>query len=72
MEPWERRYEHYQDVRDSQCESLGIPIPEEEYGVIHVIKGLWRKFEGKKFWKSLENRGHDKMSFEECRCSHDK
>lgn len=50
---WQLRYEHARDILNSQCESLGIKVPEETYGTIKNIPDLWREFKGPEFWSTF-------------------
>jgi hypothetical protein len=69
MKEWEKRYEHVKDMRDAQCLAEGIKIPKDEkYGVLTVIKGLWRSFSGPLFWQHFKDFGHDSTVFEQCKC----
>jgi len=68
MEKWEVRYEHDRDVQKAQCVSRGLPIPEEDYGKLSVIKNLFQSFNAKKFWPELEKLGHDSMDPDSCKC----
>lgn len=70
MEEWELRYLHEKAMRDSQCVSRGIEIPEDpEYGTLAAAPTkLFMKFIGKKFWKEMDDRGHDMCEFARCKC----
>ena len=66
---WELRYEHNRDFQAAQCASIGVPIPvEKEYGVLKLVKGIWRKVSGPKFWPLFSGRGHNSCVFEGCKC----
>ena len=66
---WELHYEHHRDFQAAQCESRGIPVPKEErYGELKLLKDIWRRFNGDKFWPLFESNGHDSAIFEGCKC----
>ena len=74
VEKWKKRYLHDKAMRDAQCESLGIPIPDDkdvpEYSFT-TPKNLFSKFNGKKFWSIFNKSGHSRCIFEECSCFKD-
>jgi len=67
---WELLYEHNRDFQAAQCESIGVPIPEQkEYGTLKLAnKRIWMKFNGIKFWPLFNGKGHDSCIFEQCKC----
>jgi len=69
MQDWEVRYLHEKAVRDSQCVSRGIDIPEDpRYGVIQIPDNLFIRFNGEQFWKLFEDHGHTTIEFAKCKC----
>lgn len=69
MKNWEIQYKHAKAVRDAQCKSRGIDIPNDEHGVLKTIEGLWNKFDGRLFWFNLKQMGHTSMEFNKCDCN---
>ena len=69
MEEWKARYEHFRDIQNAQCESVGLPIPKETYGSLKAMPELARRFNAKTFWPAFKKRGHDSTVFEKCKCA---
>lgn len=66
---WELRYEHNRDFQAAQCEANDVPVPKEtQYGTLKLVKGIWSRFNGPKFWPLFEGKGHDSCIFEGCKC----
>lgn len=70
MEDWKIRYLHEKAIRDSQCVSRGIDIPEDpEFGTLTAPpKNLFRYFNGRTFWKEMDDRGHSSFDLMKCKC----
>ena len=68
MEPWEKRLAHAKVCRDALV-ACGNPAPKEpdpKGGLMHVI---CQRFDGKTFFKHLNERGHTDAEYERCLCS---
>jgi len=68
MQDWEYRYQHDKAVRDSQCVSLGVDIPDDQYGRLTVPDNLFMRYKGREFWAEMNKRGHTAGDFDRCGC----
>ena len=69
---WKVKYEHDKAVRDSQCASLGIEIPDDEDGQLTIKKEWFTRHMGKEFWEEMKKRGHSSADFASCNCWREK
>lgn len=69
LERWEVRYHHDRDMRDSQCIANGLPIPNNDPpGGLILIKNLWARYNGPRFWAAFTKKGHTSTELSKCIC----
>lgn len=72
MEIWELRLEHERTVRDGfvACGNPKVSDQPDPPGGMIPVKSV-HQFRGLIYWTLMEERGHDKGKFEECKCSYE-
>lgn len=69
--PWQFHREHARIVRNGIALCNDVPLEslkDPEGGLVELKAEQKTKFNGKIFFKYLEDNGHDYASFHECKC----
>ena len=67
-EQWRKRMEHERAVVDAQLSSTDRPPVTHQDGCVTQPKGLFRKFNGTRFWSDLKAKGHTAVDYKSCSC----
>ena len=67
-EKWRKRMLHERAVIDAQLSSTDRPPVTHPDGGATQPKGLFRKFNGERFWHDLRAKGHIAVDVDHCSC----